>query len=254
MCAQEVAQQGIFKVLIAYLKLVALGVVPVQEHPLADVGPLTACTAARRRLDLGNCRMSAYLVFLLAFLIPSFSPGAETAAVVSATLARGPRAAIPLWVGLLMGKLAMLAAALLGVAALVQAWEPAMGILKVGGALWLLVLAVLRWRSAGRLPSQARAGSMRAAGVATGAALTLSNPMAVMFYMTVLPNVLPQGRLTTDAVAVVAVTVVGVTSCMVLLYASVAHLLRSRLAAGSRLADRMAAALFAVAAVLIAIR
>jgi threonine/homoserine/homoserine lactone efflux protein len=59
-----------------------------------------------------------YTVFALSFAASAAAPGPDIAAVVATRLSRGMRGCAPLGLGIIVGKLILLAAAMLGGAAL----------------------------------------------------------------------------------------------------------------------------------------
>lgn len=191
------------------------------------------------------------------FAMSAAAPGADTMLILSRSLAGGPRAAAPLAAGITMAKLLMLTAAAVGVSAAAATLGMFFVALKVVGAVYLVFLGVRMWRrSPAEVPPGAAstgAGPFRAA--ATGLALGLSNPQAIIFYVALLPAVIKPG---TGAGVYVGLAVV---LCVVMAAVSAAYITlgsRARRAAvnptGRRRANRVAGGLLLVSGVLVGIR
>lgn len=136
------------------------------------------------------------LIFTGVFAVSAAAPGADTMLLFARSLAGGPRAAIPLAVGITAAKLIMLAAAASGVVAAAAVLGPMFVLLKVAGASYLIWLGVNMWRQ--RSTDTAPLGSATpmvspVRSAATGLALGLSNPQAIVFYVALLPAVITPG-------------------------------------------------------------
>lgn len=136
--------------------------------------------------------MNPYLLFFLAFASSAAVPGPEIAALLSRSLSHGMRSSLPLAVGIISGKLVMLTTAVLGLAVLLHVLGPAFVLLKWAGVGYLLWLGINKWRKAGQplATTQASLGKP-SLEIGLGMAMTLSNPLALAFYMALLPNVIP---------------------------------------------------------------
>lgn len=136
------------------------------------------------------------LLFAAVFAASAAAPGPDTMLLLARSLAAGPRAAAPLAVGITLAKLVMLAAAAAGVAAAAAALGPVFVAVKVVGAIYLTWLGIRMWRrrAAEAPPDATGALSERPVrGTATGFALGLSNPQAIVFYVALLPAVITPG-------------------------------------------------------------
>jgi threonine/homoserine/homoserine lactone efflux protein len=89
-------------------------------------------------------------VFAVTFAASAAAPGPEVAAFLGRTVSRGLRGGVPLALGIVCGKLLLLAGAVAGLAALVPLLGPAFDVLAYGGAAYLVWLGVRKWRRAGR--------------------------------------------------------------------------------------------------------
>ena len=148
------------------------------------------------------------LLFAGIFAMSAAAPGPDTMLILARSLAGGPRAAAPLAAGITIAKLVMLTAAAAGVSAAAATLGTMFVVLKIAGAAYLVWLGLKTWRR--RLPAAAplggastKVGPVRAA--ATGVALGLSNPQAIVFYVALLPAVITPG---TDASVYMVLAVV----------------------------------------------
>jgi threonine/homoserine/homoserine lactone efflux protein len=127
--------------------------------------------------------------FLLTSLIVVVSPGTGVLYTVAAGLSRGSRASIVAAFGCTLGILPHMAAAILGVAALLHASAVAFQSLKVVGVAYLLYMAWSALRERGALEVEDAAGP-RSAGrvIVTAILINLLNPKLSMFFLAFLPQ------------------------------------------------------------------
>ncbi|MES2105084.1 MAG: LysE family translocator [Pseudomonadota bacterium] len=202
--------------------------------------------------------MTDYSLFTLAFAASAAAPGPEIAAVVSRVLDGGIKAGFTLAAGIIIGKLLMLSAALLGLAALFSVLGPWFAGIKFLGAAYLLYLGIRKWTRAGRIgvtAADARLAS-RTSELMLGMAMTLSNPVAIMFYLALLPGVLEVQQVNLQAFLLLCCIITGVMTVVVIGYGSLAEFARRSFSfpdAKTRI-DRSAAAMMLGAALLIALR
>lgn len=202
--------------------------------------------------------MTQYAVFLLAFAASAAAPGPEIAGLLARTLGNGIRSGFPLASGIVVGKLALLSAAVIGLTGLVAALGPVFAVLRYAGAAYLIWLGIKKWRRAGRLlatdASAAPTSLVREVGL--GMAMTLSNPIALVFYVALLPGVIEVSDVTVQSYLILCAILVTVMAAVVLGYGLMAELARRMLSAAdskSRI-DRISAVLFVLAGLLIALR
>ena len=138
--------------------------------------------------------------FVLAVLLISASPGPAMALIFRRAALRGLRGAVPTVLGLELGLYLWALFAGVGFAALVAASEAAYLVLRVVGAVVLLVLGLraLRaaWRDGGPPPEPAdrapAAGRRRWWGAfAEGVVVQLANPKAAVFMIAFYPQFVP---------------------------------------------------------------
>ena len=150
------------------------------------------------------------MTFALVYGFSVIAPGPGVAAVVGRSLARGTHGAPAFLAGFVAADVLWLLLSVGGLAAAARTFPGAFATFRVAGALYLFYLAIRIWRDTGRIVVEARtpARPESAAAAFLGAfALTLGNPKAMVFYLAILPSVVPLGRLdglaTTQLFAVV---------------------------------------------------
>jgi len=172
--------------------------------------------------------MTQYLIFLLAFAASAALPGPEIAALLSRSIAGGLRSSLPLASGIIAGKLIMLSAAVIGLSALLAILGPAFVILKYAGAAYLLWLGFRKWRDAGK--ALATAADIPAADarieIGLGLAMTVTNPLAIAFYMSLLPGVINVAGVTWSGYLILCAMIVSVMLAIVLAYGLLGELAR----------------------------
>ncbi|RIQ18144.1 LysE family translocator [Bordetella avium] len=148
---------------------------------------------------------TALLAFSIAALIMTLTPGLDTALVLRTAATEGPRRALMAGLGVCLGCLGCLAwgaAAAFGLGALLAASQLAYDILRLTGAAYLFYLgAGLLWRSrrsAGGGGPDIQQGDTRAnvsalGWLRRGCLTNLLNPKVGVFYITFLPQFIPQG-------------------------------------------------------------
>lgn len=163
--------------------------------------------------------------FVLAVVLIAASPGPAVALILRRAALRGFRGAVPTVLGLEAGLYvwALLAAA--GFSALVAASEVAFLVLRVVGALVLLVLGVRSLRAAWRArrdhpaPDDAAAPVSRAHGgraFGEGLLVQLANPKAAVFVVAFYPQFVPADRPMVPTTAVLALLQVALETCLYL--------------------------------------
>jgi len=144
----------------------------------------------------------------LAFAIGVASPGPSVLAVMGTAMAQGRTRALALAAGIVSGSLCWGLSAAFGLAALMARWSGALVVVKVVGGLYLLWLAWQAARKAARgagMQTEVRggAGERYARTYARGAALHLTNPKAIVVWLSVVSLALPQNSGQADALAFV---------------------------------------------------
>ncbi|MDG1068636.1 MAG: LysE family translocator [Sulfitobacter sp.] len=182
------------------------------------------------------------IAFNAVLIVSILSPGAAFLMAVRSTVANGRRAGIATGLGLgIMASLWTLAA-LLGMDAVFTVFPWAFAALKIGGAVYLIYLAIKTWRSA----STPLGNAPKAQGSAfiDGFLVNLGNPKSVLFAAAVLVVVFP-ANLTATEIALITLNhltleILFYTACAFILSAPVA---RARFIRIKPVIDRSAAVL-----------
>lgn len=139
--------------------------------------------------------------FAIVALLLSLVPGPDTLLVLRSGVRGGRRHAVAVALGCAAGSLVWGSAAALGIAALLARSAQAYQVVKLAGAVYLIVLGVGTVRSALRaggagLDTGTPAGEARpqSAGAGFGMGLTgdLLNPKMGLFYVAIIPQVVPR--------------------------------------------------------------
>jgi threonine/homoserine/homoserine lactone efflux protein len=140
---------------------------------------------------------ATFAAFLVACALGAMVPGATTALVIRQSGVYGARAAVPLVIGIEVGLYTWIIASALGVAAVVAASETAYTVLRIVGAVVLILLGIQAWLASRRIsedaPVDAGTGVSRGwwqAGM-TGALTHLSNPKVAVFMVAFFPQFVP---------------------------------------------------------------
>ncbi|WCB96729.1 Leucine efflux protein [Baekduia alba] len=148
------------------------------------------------------------LSFLPVALLLTITPGAATALVVRHAVVRGRRDAWHATLGNAAGVLAWAVLAAAGVAAVVAASAEAFMVVKIVGAVTLLVLGVQSIRHGRARPAASRAtrpGSAFRQGLVT----SMANPKLAVFFVALFPQFVPDGAPVLPSALLMAATIVA---------------------------------------------
>jgi threonine/homoserine/homoserine lactone efflux protein len=127
--------------------------------------------------------------FLITSLIVVATPGTGVLYTLGAGLSRGSRASVIAAFGCTLGIIPHLAAAILGVAALLHASALAFQTLKILGVVYLLYMAWNTWREQGALKVETDVDPKSAREVIVSAVLVnILNPKLSIFFLAFLPQ------------------------------------------------------------------
>jgi threonine/homoserine/homoserine lactone efflux protein len=153
--------------------------------------------------------LAGLLVFATALFIAAASPGPGIAAIVARVLGRGTQGALAFSAGVAIGDVVWLTVAIVGLAAIAQAFHGVFLVIKYAGAAYLLYLGYRLWTA----PVAATAVEARATIehplklFLAGLAVTMGNPKVMIFYLALLPTLIDLARITVLGYAeLVAVT------------------------------------------------
>lgn len=126
-------------------------------------------------------------IFVLAALVLAVSPGPAVLYIVSQGVSRGRRAGAVSALGIAVGGLFHVTAAVLGISALVAASAEAFQAIKWAGAAYLIYLGVRAWRTAGHEVHRLDEPSSRRV-FADAVIVNALNPKAAVFFLAFLPQ------------------------------------------------------------------
>jgi threonine/homoserine/homoserine lactone efflux protein len=135
--------------------------------------------------------LARFLAFALAGLALNIVPGADMTFVMMSSARGGIRSGIAAALGIGAGTLVHVAAAVVGLSALIAASETAFSLLKWAGAAYLLYLAVMMLRSGdkpGPKPQQPARPVSKWATFRAGALVNILNPKVGIFFLAFLPQ------------------------------------------------------------------
>ena len=196
--------------------------------------------------------------FTVAYVVAVLVPGPGVAAIVARALGGGFASAVPMILGILVGDLIYLVFALFGLAAIATYFGPIFVIVRWGSAVYLLYIAWQFWTA--KPGSEQLGPRQREPWVRTflsGFALTMGNPKTIVFYLALLPTVIPLDQPITvlgftelTAIVVVVLLIIG------LAYAGLAAAARDffKSSKAIRRLNRTAAAMMASAAAFVVVR
>ena len=190
------------------------------------------------------------LTFTIAYAIAVFVPGPGIAAVVARALGGGFKGAVPMVLGILAGDLIYFVFAVFGLAAIATLFAPIFVVIRFAGAAYLLHIAWKFWTAKpGAEPMKPKNEDFLKTFLA-GFSLTMGNPKTIVFYLAILPTVIPLDQMTALAFAELTVIVVVVLLIIGLGYAWLAASAREMFKSTKalRILNRTAGVMMATAA------
>ena len=152
--------------------------------------------------------VGSLLAFTLVAAVVTITPGLDTALVVRSTLRDGRGAGFDAALGICSGLVVWGFASALGITVLLRTSQTAYDVLRIAGAVWLVILGVRTLldarrsvhapddvETAGAVTSSARPSRRRRrlTSYRTGVTSNLLNPKVGVFYLTLLPQFVPDG-------------------------------------------------------------
>jgi threonine/homoserine/homoserine lactone efflux protein len=132
---------------------------------------------------------STLLVFLGACLLLFVVPGPAVLYIVTRSVTQGRRAGLISVLGIHLGSLVHIAAAVAGLSALIAASATAFAAIKWAGVVYLLYLAVMAFRSAGHGPGEPDPEPMSEKRIFwQGAVVNILNPKTALFFLAFVPQ------------------------------------------------------------------
>jgi threonine/homoserine/homoserine lactone efflux protein len=198
------------------------------------------------------------LTFAAVYLAAVASPGPGMAMVVARGLAMGRAGAVPFIAGFVAGDLILFTISATGLAVIARSFETLFLVIKLAGCGWLLYMAWKIWRAPAVVADVAATGVGARAwpSFLSSLSLTLGNPKAIVFFVSILPLVVDLKELTLLVyLEVAAVMVLVFTPVLALALYSAAQARRwLRSGRAVRRVNRCTAGVMAGAAVVLATR
>jgi threonine/homoserine/homoserine lactone efflux protein len=201
--------------------------------------------------------LAGLLVFALAYVMATASPGPGTAAVVARTLARGPGGSAGFIAGFVFGDLVWFSVAASGLALLAETFAALFTALRYAGAAYLLFLAWKLWTAPAVVPGAAAVAPEKGGRLfLAGLAITLGNPKVIVFFLALLPTVVDLPSLKPGGFAAIALLSAAILTSVLAAYTLAAARARRLLASprAVRVVNRGSGAAMAGAAVAVASR
>lgn len=201
--------------------------------------------------------LTGFLSYSAALAVAVAVPGPGIVALVARGLGSGFRATLPMALGIALGDLVYLTAAVMGLAFIAKSFGMIFLLLKYAGAAYLAFLAFKFWTSGvGIEKVEARRAEGPLASFLSGLTVTLGNPKVMVFYLSILPAIVDLSTVTfKDYLVLVALTAV-ILLAILLPYLALATRTRTLLQTPKTLRSisRVAAGFLGAAALLIATR
>jgi threonine/homoserine/homoserine lactone efflux protein len=154
--------------------------------------------------------LTGFLAYSAALALAVAVPGPGIVAMVARGLGSGFRATLPMALGIALGDLVYLTAAVLGLAYIAQTFGLIFMAFKYAGAVYLLYLAYKFWTAGvGIEKVEARRAEGPIVSFVSGLMVTLGNPKVMVFYLALLPAIIDLSTVTlNDYLALMVLTTV----------------------------------------------
>ncbi|GAY09534.1 LysE family translocator [Pseudonocardia sp. N23] len=174
---------------------------------------------------------TSYSAFLLIAVLLAIAPGPDTLVLVRNALAGGRRGGMWAWAGITLGNVVQGSAAALGLGVLIARSHTLFTVLRWVGAAYLLVLGVQTLWAAWRRDPAALEAIVRRPGrgfrrFREGFLSNVTNPKALVVYLSVLPQFLVPGVTSTFGTLLLAYTIATVGAVWLLGVVVVVHRVR----------------------------
>jgi threonine/homoserine/homoserine lactone efflux protein len=191
----------------------------------------------------------SYLLFTTIWFVAAATPGADTMLLLTSSMNRGFKSAIPLAIGITTAKVLLLVISYFSLTALLQASPEAFQVLKFAGAAFLLWRAYKVFNS--KPGSTADGKSSFISSFAFAFTIAVSNPQALLFYIAVVPQV----AASTNLYILSLIIVVGF-SAISAFYIALAAPIRAWMSRGTNqmLLNRIVAVVFVILAGVVVLR
>ncbi|KQW31968.1 lysine transporter LysE [Rhizobium sp. Root274] len=201
--------------------------------------------------------LATIIAYCGALFIAAAIPGPGMTAIVARALGSGFRPTLFMGFGLILGDIVYLTAVILGLALVAKTFTTVFLVIKFIGAAYLVYIAYKLWTSGLLAQSVAAETENRAwRSFLSGLLVTLGNPKTMLFYIALVPSLLPLGAIgLVDYLLLIGLTFAVLMSVLIpyiLLAAQARHLMKRPSAL--KLLNRGAAGILAGTAAYIATR
>jgi threonine/homoserine/homoserine lactone efflux protein len=153
--------------------------------------------------------------FTIAYAIAVLVPGPGVAAVVARALGGGFKGAFPMVLGILAGDLVYFFFAVFGLAAIATWFGPVFTVIRWAGAAYPLYIAWKFWTARPGSEQMKPKNEDPWKTFLAGFSLTMGNPKTIVFYLAILPTVVPLGEMNPlafvelTAIVIVVLLIIG---------------------------------------------
>ena len=201
--------------------------------------------------------LTGFITYSAALALAVAVPGPGIVALVARGLGSGFRATLPMALGIALGDLVYLTAAVMGLAFIAKSFGIIFMLLKYAGAAYLAYLAFQFWTSGvGIEKVEARRAEGPVASFLSGLMVTLGNPKVMVFYLALLPAIVDLNMVTLEDYVILVVLTALILLAILLPYLALATRTRALLQTPKALKriSRVAAGFLGAAALAIAAR
>jgi len=139
--------------------------------------------------------IAPFIAYAAALAVAAAIPGPGVAALVGQSLGGSMRASLFFLLGMSLGDVTYLTVAIVGLAAIAEAWAGALLVIKAMGGAYLVYLAYVFWTSDATVSKvRSRKDRSNTAAFLSGYVITIANPKTVIFYLALAPAVLDMGN------------------------------------------------------------
>lgn len=166
--------------------------------------------------------LGAIITLFVSMVVLAAIPGPGIMVVISRTLSSGFRSGVLVTAGIVMGDYIFIALAVGGLTALSNTFYEAFQLVKYAGAAYLIFLGVRLLTSEKNIESKNNSKmASQSVNILAGLATTLSNPKAILFYVSFFPSFLSGPTSIYDLLVIYLVATIAIGGVM-LLYAFIA--------------------------------
>lgn len=199
--------------------------------------------------------LSGLALFAVIYLVFVALPGPGITMLVARSLSRGLHGLFWVICGYALGDLTLMTLAICGLAVVAHTFSSVFLAIRYGGAIYLLWMAWKIWRAPVRvadLPDRP-VGRDAWSGFFSSLSLTLSNPKAILFFLSIMPLVVHMNEIGVSSYAALVLIMASVTGMVLVAWASLANKARQLFRSNQAMArlNKGSASLMAGAAVVV---